>query len=610
MGMQASLGNTSVQRLVVQAQAKLKTPPAKLKVKPKTKAKVKAKPKPKPPPPPSFTLFGTRFEVVAGNVQPAGKKGKARGWAFTPQTPAAVPGAPAPTPAPPPAFDGRRTMPGAAWTPIGGTANAVLEKTTVQVSGSTATVGAVVAEPQGTPMSIVLDAHEHASTNSVAVGPVQADALDIPAAALTGLTAGDALKLTAGGRSRVYVFSSLVPDTGSPVPGLFFIGAESKLQGGVGVEGADVAPFGSTFTALATAKKISADEIADQAVFDFLAEVEGGFGTVQTADTGVLSFGFAQWTAMSDLPPMLSRVPKAAFDRYLGKYGLGVGTPVLGTPTSVAQFVPRRGRPGRLSARNPSEHCLTLSGTELVATKLHQAATDWSAKLPTLGADATAAKAAWLAATTAPKKKAARKKIVALWSQLAGLPGISTSVPTALASHPDQMADHLVAAATTGQVKAAAVDTGTMSVEAVRTNEWALRFQMAGKDEAVQAAEVHQAHDSFMDTLAHHTSGIPKSRLLQSDRAHAVLFSSWINAGPRALKGVDHAVTKFHDDKVADPKLKPDWEHFPWPAADAKWATTFDPVADDFESVAEDKLLAFTFDPPRRKKLLNKHFPP
>jgi hypothetical protein len=39
---------------------------------------------------------------------------------------------------------------------------------------------------------------------------------------------------------------------------------------------------------------------------------------------------------------------------------------------------------------------------------------------------------------------------------------------------------------------------------------------------------------------------------------------------------------------VADPKLKPDWEKFPWPAGDPKWTTTFDPVADDFESVAEE----------------------
>ena len=70
------------------------------------------------------------------------------------------------------------------------------------------------------------------------------------------------------------------------------------------------------------------------------------------------------------------------------------------------------------------------------------------------------------------------------------------------------------------------------------------------------------------------------------------------------------AVKKFHDDKVADPKLKADWEKFPWPAADPKWTTAFDPVADDFEGVAEEKLLKMTWDPPRRKTLLNKHFPP
>ena len=135
---------------------------------------------------------------------------------------------------------------------------------------------------------------------------------------------------------------------------------------------------------------------------------------------------------------------------------------------------------------------------------------------------------------------------------------------------------------------------------------------MAGKDEDVQAAEVHQAHDSMVDVLADKTSGIANSRLMQSDRAHAVLFSSWINAGPRALGGVKQAIEKFHDDEVAaaDAKTKPDWEKFPWPAADPRWGTMFDAASDDFEGIAEDKLLKFTFDPKRRKDLLNKHFPP
>ena len=230
--------------------------------------------------------------------------------------------------------------------------------------------------------------------------------------------------------------------------------------------------------------------------------------------------------------------------------------------------------------------------------------------LSTLEAQAQTAKSAWLAAPTAAKKKKVAKTIAGLWSQLAGLPGIPAKVPKALASHPDQMADQVTAAAATAQAQAGAVNAGTQSVEAVRTNEWALRFQMAGKDEDVQAAQVEQAHDSFMGTLSATTDGIPNSRLMQSDRAHAVLFSTFINHGPGALAGVGQAVKKFHDDKVADPKLKADWEKFPWPAADPKWTTAFDPVADDFEGVAEEKLLKMTWDPPRRKTLLNKHFPP
>ena len=610
MGMQARLGNLAVQRLVLQAKAQPKPAP-----KSKASPRAKAKPRVVTPPPPSFSLFGTRFQVVGGLVRPAAKRGTAHGWRFTLQAPPPVAApaagaAPSPAPAPPPTFEAERTMPGGAWMPQGGTATSVLERTIIHVSGSTATVDPVMALPQGTTITIPLDAHEHAPKKGVAVGPVQGDALDVPAASLTGLSAGDSLKLTAGGRNEIYVFSNLRPDTGPAVLALFFIGQGIKLQGGLGIEGADVAPFAPTFAALGASGKINAAEVADQDVMDFLAEVEGGFGTVQTADTGVLSFGFAQWTAMSDLPPMLSRVPQANFDRYLGKYGLAVATPALGTPHSVHTFVPRGGKPDRLSARNPAEHCLTLNGVELVSTRLHKAAGDWAVKLATFGTQAQTAKADWLAATTAAKKKAARKTIVALWGKLAGLPGVPATVPTALAAHADQMADHLIAAAGTAQTQAAAVDAGTQSVEGLRTNEWALRFQLAGKDADVQAAEVHQAHDSFVGTLAAVTSGIPNSRLLQSDRAHAVLFSSWINAGPRALAGVKQAVTEFHDDKVADPKTKADWEKFPWPAADPKWTTTFDPVIDDFESVAETKLLAFTFDPVRRKKLLNKHFPP
>lgn len=596
LDMQARLGNSVVQRLVVQAKAK---PRAGGTSNVKGKPKLKVVPKPKAPPP-TFTIFGAKFKVVSGTVRPAAKKGSMHGWTFTAQAPA--PAGPGATPAAPTSFDVHRTMTGAAWRPATGSPSTVIERTTIQVSGSTATVSQVVAEPQGTTMSIPLDDHEHPAMKSLKVGSSQADALDVPAG---GLSAGDTLKL----RNQVFVFSALRPDTGSPVEGLFFLGRESHLQGGVGVEGADVAPFATTFAALASGGKISAAEQSDQAVFDFLAEIEGGFGTVQTADTGVVSFGFAQWTAVSDLPPMLSRVPKAAFDRYLGKYGLGVGTPVLGTPGSVRKFVPTSGRPGKLNARNPSEHCLTLNGVELVADKFHTAASSWSTKLTTLSADAQAAKAAWLAAATPAKKKAVAKTIRGLWSKLAGLPGVPAKVPKALSSHPDQMADHLASAATTAQALATAADAGTASVEEIRTNEWALRFQVAGRDEDVQVAEVHQAHDSYVGALAEKTAGVPNSRLMQTDRAHAVLFSSWINAGPRALQGVTQAVHDFRADKVSDPKSKADWEKFPWPITDAKWTTTFDPVSDDFESVAEDKLLKFTFDPVRRKKLLNKHFP-
>src|SRR3989442_13387988 len=44
------------------------------------------------------------------------------------------------------------------------------------------------------------------------------------------------------------------------------------------------------------------------------------------------------------------------------------------------------------------------------------------------------------------------------------------------------------------------------------------------------------------------------------------------------------------------------------PATDPEVTTMFDPVSDDFEALAEDKLLKFTLDAARRKLLLNQHF--
>ena len=583
IGMQERAGNLAVQRLVAQAQA------VKLKAKPRH-ARPKIAPRPKPPPPPSFKLFGRRFKVVLGQVKPAGKGGYG-GWQFTAQSGG---------------FDAQRTMAGGQWRPAGGSRTNVLEKTSIQVSGATATAGPIVAVPDGTTLSIPLDDHERPTHKQVSVGAVQAEQLDIPSA---GLSAGDTLKLG----SQMFVFTSLVPDTGPPVAGLFFLGKETFIQGGWGIEGADFAPFASTFTALVAANKVTAAEAALQPMMALLSEIEGGFATVQSADRGVQSFGFAQWTAASDLPKFLNRLPQPLFARYLGKYGLGIGTPVLGTPSSVDSFAPRSQSRKGFNARNPSEHCLTLNGTELVSKDLLGAANDWSSKLPALAAAAQAAKQQWLAATTKAAKKAAAKKIGKLWTQLRGLPGVKAATPpAALAAKPDLMADHLTNAATTAQGQAAAVVAGTESVEAIRTNEWVARFALAGEDQDVQAEEVHEVSDSFAALMAKTTSGIRYDRLMQTDRARATLYTTWINSGGGADSGLRAAVTQFHDDQVAaaDAKSKPDWEKFPWPAVDPRWGTLFDPVSDDFEQVAETTLLPHTFDPPRRKKLIDKHFPP
>ena len=116
--------------------------------------------------------------------------------------------------------------------------------------------------------------------------------------------------------ASIYVFSRLDSGDGTKkgtaVEGFFQLGYETKIQGGVGVEGANRAPFATTFDAL---KKSGAVTGAEGDIFSLVSDIEGGFATVQNADRGVLSFGFGQWTAMADLPGMLKSIPNDVFQR-------------------------------------------------------------------------------------------------------------------------------------------------------------------------------------------------------------------------------------------------------------------------------------------------------
>jgi len=52
------------------------------------------------------------------------------------------------------------------------------------------------------------------------------------------------------------------------------------------------------------------------------------------------------------------------------------------------------------------------------------------------------------------------------------------------------------------------------------------------------------------------------------------------------------------------------WNAFVWPASDARWNTLFTADAEArLEAIAEDKLLPFTFDKARRKRILDRRFP-
>src|SRR4029078_4165203 len=116
---------------------------------------------------------------------------------------------------------------------------------------------------------------------------------------------------------------------------------------------------------------------------------EGGFDTTQTYDLGVFTFGFGQWTANASLPQMLKAVPDDAFNLHFGQYGLGRGTPALGTETQMRKLVPTKDlaaaeQSADLALRNTSEGSITLNGKELIGENAYALAKTSASKLDQL----------------------------------------------------------------------------------------------------------------------------------------------------------------------------------------------------------------------------------
>jgi hypothetical protein len=593
----------------------------------------KAKPPPKPKPIP-FRLFSTRFEA---NVDPAGavtvKAARGTGgWTF------AAAGVNAVT--------ATRTDDHLEYVHAGGSAEALVEKTTVTVpAAGPASVAAISALLRDPPiLTIALSgAKQAAARKPVVVNTATVQQLDLPAAAISFTPAdGDAIHLGIGGDA--WVFTTFLQDAvppataRTPVKGFFLVGYYTRYNDRGTPTLGTATPTVNEATrqkaiedlALPTApagRRITTEE-AD--AFKTVAVIESDFSGVQTYDSGILSFGFAQWTANADLPRMLMKVPAPVFERYLGRYGLAVGAPVRQLDAFVARFVPT-GR-ARLGVRNATEGALSLNGRELVTKALIDKATSQVPVLDGLAKQAAAVQASVAAATpgltsTDPATKSAATKAVAdakarlttIAAALKGLPGVRND------RDPGKRAGILQKAAEDARDAAQEIVANCDSSQVMRGPEWALRFQMLGQDPGGQDAELGQARETFNKIKVMTTHGATYERLLPNNRGRAALLSSYFNTPAGTQRGMSRAVDEFKATKKAEataataaavkakqpaPSPSPaDWDAFPWPASDPRWGTLWNPVVDDFEAIAIERVTAGTTDPDRRRDIITRLFP-
>ncbi len=615
-----------------QAVPAISSPRAPVAMQPKKKAKAKPPPKPKPIP---FSLFATRFDatVDAAGVVTVKPVARAGGWTFTAAGANAVAAA--------------RTDDNLEYVHASGTTDPLVERTTISVPAAGPATVAPIEAVLGNPPTLtiaLLGPKRAANRKSVVVNTATIEQLDLPAAAISFTPAdGDAIHLGRGGDA--WVFTTLKQDptppatARTPVRGFFLVGYFTRYND------RGTPTFGTATPSVAEAKRQSAiEDLADATkttaarritteesdAFKTVAVIESDFSGVQTYDSGILSFGFAQWTANADLPRLLMKVSAPVFERYLGRYGLAVGAPVRQLDAFVARFVPS-GRQS-LGVRNVAEGALSLNGKELVTQALLDRATSRAPTLDalatqaaTIQADVAAAKPN-LTSTNAAAKAAAVKAIAAaktkltpLAAALKGLPGMKTD------PDPGTHAGILQKVATDARDAAREIIANCASSQVMRGPEWALRFQMLGQDAGGQDAELAQARETFNKVKGMTTHGATFERLLPNDRGKAALLSSYFNNPAGTRRGMGRAVDQFKVTKKAEAKAaadaavkakKPvpspteaDWDAFPWKATDARWGTFWPPVTDDFEAIAIVEVTAGNTDPTRRRDIIARLFP-
>ncbi|MCU1347405.1 MAG: hypothetical protein JWO56_435 [Acidobacteria bacterium] len=618
-----------------------KTPP---KSKRKAKGKGKAAPakaapaKAAKPKAITFSLFKNKFTATvdaAGKVTVAAAGKSSGGWTFK------AAGANKVT--------GERTLENAEYVHAAGTRDPLVQRVTISVpAGGPAAVPTIVAEKDSPPtLTVELSSDKGAAkTKSVTFNAVEVKQLDLPSTAIKFTPAdGDSIHLGRGGDA--WVFTTLKPDkvasgkSPAPITGFFYAGFLTRyVDKGVptfgiatpGVSDADRIKAMEDLTKAPTAagRRITTDEAK---MFETVSLIESDFAGVQTYDTGILSFGFSQWTVSGSLPRMLLKVDATTFERYLGRYGLAVGPPVRQLESFVRQFAVKSDLT-KLGLRNKDEGAIFLNKKELVTTRLRTKATAQSKAMGDFAKRANALKKTVddakpdLTSTDKAKKAAATKTTAAakkdlntLRAAMAGHSGVKAE------KDPSAQAALLAKVATAGEKAAKELLANSESNEAMRSEEWSLRFQMLGKSPGGQDAEIAEARRLYTEVSTKDVDGISLATLLPNLRGRSALLSSYINL-PTSAKGVKRAVDQFKTKKQAEAKAaaaaaaktgKPvpagtgteaDWKAFPWASGDGRWKTLWTSAAiDELEQLAIAEVTKHTTDPAKRKKVLASQFP-
>jgi hypothetical protein len=213
----------------------------------------------------------------------------------------------------------------------------------------------------------------------------------------------------------------------------------------------------------------------------------------------------------------------------------------------------------------------------------------------------------------------AKARLTTIAAALKGLPGVRND------RDPGKRAGILQKAAEDARDAAQEIVANCDSSQVMRGPEWALRFQMLGQDPGGQDAELGQARETFNKIKVMTTHGATYERLLPNNRGRAALLSSYFNTPAGTQRGMSRAVDEFKATKKAEataataaavkakqpaPSPSPaDWDAFPWPASDPRWGTLWNPVVDDFEAIAIERVTAGTTDPDRRRDIITRLFP-